>query len=484
MKINEMVLKEMFIKPPIKEQHRFVFLVDDEYLEDQILLADYISLGIGNDKQKRIFLQIAEDCQFTYMKDRYFAPCSKFGLVGEVSKELEDMGFTVLWNAWKMFYNKKDCFRINTLELKRALEEYVRNVSQISLDKNESVEAKGLDMLSLNDIEEKMVDWLVLDYIPKGQITILAGDGGSGKTLVWCEIAASISNGDECFLTKSMTPNVFFKDTPQKVMFFSAEDSIEAVIKPRLRRSGANLENILSIDIADDRFGEIRFDSPFLEKLIDRYRPALVVYDPIQAFIPSNIKMSERNAMRNCLRSLVGYGEKYGCTSIIVVHTNKQTGLWGRKRIADSADIWDIARSVLIVGETREKNIKYLSHEKSNYGVTSKTALFSVNAGKVKFRGYSDKKDKDFVMEGNSALRYYAPQREEAKAFILDFLRDGEKKVSEVNSVAKAAGHSESAIKRAKTELLREKRICIYSVGNGRGDGKKVFYMNLCSIDK
>ena len=36
---------------------------------------------------------------------------------------------------------------------------------------------------------------------------------------------------------------------------------------------------------------------------------------------------------------------------LIIEHANKQSGVWGRKRIADSADIWDISRSVIMAGK-------------------------------------------------------------------------------------------------------------------------------------
>lgn len=65
--------------------------------------------------------------------------------------------------------------------------------------------------------------------------------------------------------------------------------------------------------------------------------------------------MGDRNAMRQCLEPLIGYGDKYGTTFLIIEHTNKQSGVYGRRRIADSADIWDISRSVLIVGDARRK---------------------------------------------------------------------------------------------------------------------------------
>lgn len=51
-------------------------------------------------------------------------------------------------------------------------------------------------LVSLNDIEEKEASWLVPQRMPKGQIIILAGDGGSGKTSCWCSLAAAISTGD------------------------------------------------------------------------------------------------------------------------------------------------------------------------------------------------------------------------------------------------------------------------------------------------
>ena len=57
-----------------------------------------------------------------------------------------------------------------------------------------------------------------------------------------------------------------------------------------------------------------------------------------------------------------GYGEQYGVTSIIIAHANKQSGVWGRKRIADSSDIWD-GCSVLMVGTCPDSNMRYISQE-------------------------------------------------------------------------------------------------------------------------
>lgn len=184
----------------------------------------------------------------------------------------------------------------------------------------------SLEMVTMDSAQEKEPDWLITGYIPRYQITSLAGDGGSGKTTVWCALAAAVSSGKKSFL-EDFLPEDCGGGKPQKVMFFSAEDSFEYTLKRRLRKNGAILENILSIDIADERFQDIKFNSLFLEQLLEKYRPALCIFDPIQAFVPPEIRMGDRNAIRNCLAPLIGYGEKYGTTPLIIVHANKQSGV-------------------------------------------------------------------------------------------------------------------------------------------------------------
>lgn len=218
--------------------------------------------------------------------------------------------------------------------------------------------------------------------------------------------------------------------------------------------------------MADDRFQDVKFNSPFLEAILKEYCPALCIFDPIQAFVPPDIRMGDRNAMRNCLAPLIGYGEKYGTTFLIIEHANKQSGVWGRKRIADSADIWDISRSVIMAGETNRDGIRYLSHEKSNYDQTRQTVLYSIEDEVICFKGYTSKKDKDFVTEAVHETRGVQP-RQEAKEFILDFLKDGEKEVAELDEMAKVNDISKNAMREAKSELRQEGKTKMWSIGYG-----------------
>ena len=337
-----------------------------------------------------------------------------------------------------------------------------------------NTEMPNAELVDMDTAQEEEPEWLVQGYVPKYQITSMVGDGGSGKTTAWCRLVADISSGKRPFLLGAPGGLDLKEYEPQKVLFFSAEDSYRYVLRRKLRLNGANLKNIKTMDISDERFKHIKFNDPFLEQLIATHRPALVVFDPIQAFIPENIKMGERNAMRSCTEPLIGYGEKYGCTFLLIVHTNKLANVWGRKRMADSSDLWDISRSVLMMGETNEPGIRYISQEKSNNGPLRSTVLFAIEGDTLTYKGFSDKKDKDFVTAASQAVKQ-APAREEAKEFILDFLKDGEKPVAELDEMASVTGISKNTLGRAKTELKQENKIKMWS----RGFNPKKWYMSL-----
>ena len=327
-------------------------------------------------------------------------------------------------------------------------------------------------IVTMNYVEEQTAEWLIPGYIPRYQITALVGDGGVGKTTVWCSLAAAVSSGRRSLFEDDL-PEGWGTRQPESVLFLSSEDSIEYTLRKRLRIHGANLENIYSISIQDEAFNDLKFGGELLESIIAQYQPGLVLFDPLQSFVPPDIQMGQRNSMRSCLNPLIGIGERYKTTFIIVVHTNKRSGAYGRNRMADSSDVWDIARSILMMGTTKDKDIRYISHEKSNYGPMQDTVLFSIDDGKAVFRGYSDKKDRDYVEEYYETTRQ-RPAMEEAKEFILNQLRDGEMEAAELDSLAKAMGIAAMTFKRARGELSREGKIIHSSLGFG--ESKKHFW--------
>lgn len=321
----------------------------------------------------------------------------------------------------------------------------------------------------VSDVEAKQAEFLIPMYVPKRTITIMAGDGGSGKTFAWVAMIASLSAGRSPDFMQVNPPE--WKIKPSKILFLSGEDSVSYTLRKRLEDNGANLKNIFFVSATDENFQDIYFDdyNRNLEVLIATVKPDVVVFDPLQNFIPPDVNMGSRNAMRQTLLPLLEYGEKYNVTFIIVAHSNKRQNAAGRDRVADSADIWDMARSVLIVGSTGEGKTKYLSHEKSNYCEQQETILFEIKNNKVVFCGKTDKRDADFQRAKSQSVKA-SPARDEAKQFIVDTLKSAKEKplkVRELEDMCVSAGISKATIRRAKEELKKDNIIKIWSLGYG-----------------
>ncbi len=330
-----------------------------------------------------------------------------------------------------------------------------------------------ISLQNVNETDETSVDWLIGNYIPKDNITILCGDGGTGKTMIWCELAAAISNGTlPPFMQSVASKGNPFEDR-RTVIYFSAEDDTGTVLRARLRKAGADLHNIYYLGAESENFQKIKFVSDELTALIEKYRPALCIFDPLQSFLDDNVRMGERNAMRSRLDPLAGLAARTQTTMLILMHTNKREGAYGRNRMADSSDIWDRARSVLIAGKADQEGIYYLSHEKCNYGRLGDTILYRITDDGIEFAGTSTKKDADYV-RAQAYTKKDVPKREDAKQMLLDELADGERLVSDIDDfILNVMNVSKETLKRAKKELVEEKKISIWKTGNPQAKNQR-----------
>ena len=326
---------------------------------------------------------------------------------------------------------------------------------------------------SLEDFPEEEAKWLIPGWIPAGQISVIAADGGIGKTTLWCHLIAALSNGITCILD----PPGYNRE-PMKIMFLTTEDSVRKKLRKKLRLAGANMKNIITPDFVGDRSGmlhKLKFGSEELERVLRHFRPALCVFDPIQGFTPPHVNMGSRNEMRDCTAQLITIGEDINTTALIVCHTNKRKGASGRDRIADSADIWDIARSVLMAGFTEEQGIRYLSNEKINYAQLQETILFSIDSNEqIHKEGTSWRRDREYVMGAEQARS--SPVREDCKAFIIKTLHEagGAMSTADLDKLATAAGYSFTAVKRAKQDLKKGGSVKYFHTG---GNAARVWHI-------
>ena len=337
---------------------------------------------------------------------------------------------------------------------------------------------------TMDTVPEEEAQWLVPGYIPQGQITLLAADGGVGKTSFWCQLLAALSTGRRTLLEevspkgdsdslseKADTPAETLsakQDTPHKERwgaFFSTEDSVRKKLKKKLRLAGAKMMNLITLESSSAALLELRLGSPELSDFIHSYRPALCVLDPIQGFLPHGVNMAARNEIRECLAPLMALGEQVGTAFLLVCHTNKRAGAWGRTRLADSADLWDAARSVLMMGDAGDGR-RYLSQEKNNYGSLQPTRLYTFSdSGLLVPAGLTQKRDREFQLQAQPSA---APKREGCKEFLLQKLEEngGSLPAKELEELAREEGYTKTTVRHSKGELkdsgfLRFRQECV-----------------------
>ena len=370
--------------------------------------------------------------------------------VGMINREIQDLLKNPICNETGVYQD----FKIKHPEL------FIVNTDAVGFDLRSKVQ-------TLDQVELKTARWLVPKYIPVGQITSLGGDGGDGKTSVWVNLASAISSGKTCFLDDTDPER-----SPQKVLVLSAEDSVSVVLKRQLLDSGASESNI--IVPKPETMRDFKFGSRLLEEIIAEFRPALCVFDPIQGFLPSGHSISDRGQMRDCTAPLVSLGERFDTSFLLIVHTNKRLNVSGRNRLADSADIWDVSRSVIMIGKADDSGKRYLSQEKNSYGELSETVLFRIVDGRLIQRcGTTMMRDEDF-QRNKTAQK--ATKTRDTQRWLTGFLKDqgGKASASDVGIAAKAAGIAERTLERARAPLTKSGEIVI--TNTGYGPEKKHYY--------
>ena len=333
---------------------------------------------------------------------------------------------------------------------------------------------------TVEDVQEQETEWVIPYWIPKGGITLLAGDGGVGKTNLWSYLISRLSAGmptmldnEDAELPMPGVVAVMDPDTGSgmevrntRCLYFSKEDSTSKRLKKNFERYEANMANIHMVDV--EHLTGFTFASEMLENMIAQLNPAIVVFDPIQVFFPGGASMTSRQQSRETLDRLVQLGQQYNTAFLLVCHTNKKATDDWRQKITGSADLPDIARSVIFTAKTKLRDeegklLQYISNEKNSYAKREMTVLYTVGeGGAISFAGVSGKRFADYAAErepqGSTPVKAKArTQNEVCKELIWNLLADGKKmRIKVLNEALTEAGIGRKAADVAKAEMERD----------------------------
>ena len=296
----------------------------------------------------------------------------------------------------------------------------------------------GVKLRRMADVKAEKVDWLWKPYIPKGKVTLAEGDPGVGKSWVSLAIATAISLG--------RLPNLEIVE-PANVVIASAEDGLGDTIRPRLDAMGADGTRILAID------GPLTLDEngfALLEAYLERTHPALLIIDPLVAYLGAALDIYRPNEVRAVMSQLARLAEKYGVAVLAVRHLNKGSGKAIYRGLA-SIDFTAACRSVLLAGcDAEDFQTRALVHIKSNL------APMGVAIG-------YELRDDGFYWTGESSLtaaQILATESgetisplNEALSFLKDELADEALAAKDVYRDAEGVGISKRTLNRAKAQL-------------------------------
>lgn len=255
-----------------------------------------------------------------------------------------------------------------------------------------------LKLINMESVEVEEIKWLLYPFIPYGKVTIIQGDPGEGKTTMVLQIIAKLTRGkpilpasfekrkeperadaitDENKADMEVSKNKQCLQQPVNVIYQTAEDGLGDTIKPRLLAAGADCSKVLVID---DREQPLTMLDIRLEEAIIQTKARLVVLDPIQGFLGSDVDMHRANEIRPVMKRVAVLAEKYQCAIILIGHMNKNNNGKSSYRGLGSIDFQAAARSVLIVGRIKEKpETRVVCHVKSSLAPEGKSIAFRLD---------------------------------------------------------------------------------------------------------
>ena len=315
-------------------------------------------------------------------------------------------------------------------------------------------------IIRMSDVELTPVDWLWKPYLPFGKLSVLQGNPGEGKTYFAMHLAAACTNG-------KLLPNMERME-PFNVIYQTAEDGLGDTVKPRLIEAGADLDRVLVIDDSDV---QLTLSDERIEKAIIENNARLVIIDPIQAYLGSDVDMNRANEVRPIFMRLGQVAQRTGCAILLIGHLNKAAGMQSLQRGLGSIDIAAAVRSVMFIGKLKhDPTMRILTHEKSSLAPPGVSLAFSLgDEGGFRWVG-------EYDITADEMLSGIEPQREtktqQAKDLICTLLAGGKQALSEdIDKAALERGIPGRTVRDAKRELgdaLKSKIV------EGR---KKVFWM-------
>ncbi|MFK4447481.1 replicative DNA helicase [Caballeronia udeis] len=265
----------------------------------------------------------------------------------------------------------------------------VTSIIARALAKLQDIAAGGADrapgeavMLSCAaDVTPEAIRWLWEGWLAAGKLSILAGDGGTGKTTLALGLAAVLT-------VSGQWPDGTPCHRPGNILIWSSEDDWKDTLVPRLKAAGADLTRCFYVEgvkLADGKTGAFdpARDVPLLDARLEEIGGAsLLIIDPIVNAVSGD--MHKANDVRRSLQAIVDFGARHKCAILGLSHFTKGTaGRSPLERVTGSQAFGALARVVLVAAKEEGNDRRVLARAKSNIAADTGGVAYGIEIVRI-----------------------------------------------------------------------------------------------------
>jgi hypothetical protein len=318
-------------------------------------------------------------------------------------------------------------------------------------------DGRRISLTSAASIDILPTYWLWEDRIPLGELTLIAGREDLGKSTVAFTLAAWITTG-------TMRGDSFGQQ--RNVLVAASEDDWGRTIVPRLTAAGADV-------ITDDGIeGSLDFphDVLRLEAAAIESKAAMLILDPITSRLAASLDTHKDADVRRALEPLVALAHRTGMTLLGLIHVNKGADKDVLNSIMASRAFSAVPRSVLFVmrdPDDAEGRTRCFGNAKNNLGPSGlKTYRFQIVGklvgerngveiwtGSVEWDTSTVRDIREIAGDAAEAANGNQQDATDATSWLDAYLSVGPKASGIIKRAAHDAGHSDSALARARKKI-------------------------------